>query len=184
MIAGLFVAYGAQEHAEPKTVAEVLGGIITGSTHRLSASARVLAKHFVTYLNAELLPAFDALPTDLDFLSTKDKTAVLDGLAKTNSAGKWLAHLLESSTAHQVQSSLAVLVRRLAPELGSVIVKSPATPNVEFKKNVRKHFKTDFVVFTTDTSLLGGILIYRNGMLTDASWLGKIKSLETLQTTK
>ena len=60
MIAGLLVAYGAQENAAVDTVAEVLSGIISGATYRLSSTAKTFAKHFVSYLNKDLLPAFDA----------------------------------------------------------------------------------------------------------------------------
>ena len=184
MIAGLIVAYGAQEEVEAKTVAEVLDGIVAGSTHRLSVAAKTLAKQFVDYLGSELLPTFDELPNDLGFLPAKDKAGILKKLAQTNLVSRWLAYLLDISTTHQVQSSLSGLVNRLAPERGSVIIKSPVTLDAAFKKTIRKHFKSDFVMFTTDVNLFGGILIYRNGRLIDDSWLGKIKSLSAIKAIK
>jgi len=180
MITGLLVTYGAQEQIEAKAMAEVLNGLSSGFTHQLSTPAKTLAIQFINYLNKELLPIFDALPANLDFLLSQDKARLLDNLAKTNLVDKWLAHLLTMQTTHQVQSSLANLVGRLDSELGRVTVKSPITPNVEFKANVRKHFKSDFVIFNTDNSLLGGLLVYRNSQLVDDSWLGKIKALSTI----
>jgi len=121
------------------------------------------------------------LPNDLGFLPAPEKATILKNLGQTNSVSRWLAYLLNISTVHQVQSGLAGLVRRLDPELGSVNVKSPIELDADFKKAIRKHFRADFVVFTTDTNLLGGIMVYRNGRLMDHSWLGKIKSLATIK---
>jgi hypothetical protein len=135
----------------------------------------------VKYFNTEILPLLDSLPADLDFLSVQDKRAKLEALAKTDLASRWLAHLLDTSTVHQVQSSLAEMVGQLAPELGHVLVKSPMAFDAEFKKSLRKTFKSDFVIFTTDKNLLGGLLTYRNGRLMDDSWLGKIKALATVR---
>ena len=180
MIAGLLVAYAADTGASSEAVAELIGGVTSGYTYRLSTPAKSLAKNFVAFLNTEVLPSFDALPAELNLMSTKDKEKVLDGLRKQSPATKWLAHLLESSTTHQVQSALSALVKKLAPQLGSVVVKTPTDLTTELKTQVRKHFKDDFVVFITDTSLLGGILVYKNGQLIDKSWLGKIKAIASL----
>jgi len=184
MIAGLVVAYGAEEGADARTVAELLNGIIAGSTRRLSTAAQSLAKRMAANINAELLPAFDDLPSDLGLLSAKDKSGTLNGLAKTSLVSRWFSHLLNISTTHQVQSGLAGLAHKLSPDQGSVIIKSPVPLDANFKKTIRKHFKSDFVTFVTDISLLGGIMIYRNGRLMDHSWLGKIKSLATVKTSK
>lgn len=180
MIAGFLVAYGAKQGSTAEAVAELLSGIISGSTRRLSGTAKSLAKQFMTYLRKELMPAFDALPQDLDILSVKDKEVVLDKLSSQGSAEKYLAYLLSSSTTRQVQSGLAALVRKLAPDMGHVVVKSPVALQGDLKQEIRKHLKEDFVVFLTDTSLLGGMLIYRNGQLIDNSWLGRIKSLSAI----
>lgn len=177
MIAGLLVAYGAKEGSTTEAVAELLSGIISGSTYKLSTTARSLAKHFMAYLQKELMPAFDALPLDLDLLSSRDKEQILDKLAEQGSAEKYLAYLLATSTTRQVQSALAALVKKIAPEMGHVVVKSPIALAGALKQEMRKHLKTDFIVFLIDTSLLGGLLIYRNGQLIDNSWLGRIKSL-------
>lgn len=180
MIAGLLVAYAAEHGASSKAVAELIGGVTSGYTYRISADAKSLAKQFVSYLQKDLLPIFDSLPADLDLLSTKDKQVILDKIAAQSATGKWLARLLSTSTTRAVQSALAALARRLAPDLGSVIIKTPLPMESDFKQQVRKHLSRDFVIFTTDTSLLGGILVYRNGQLTDNSWLGKIRNLQTL----
>lgn len=182
MIAGLIVAYGAKNGSTTETVAELLSGLINGSTYKLSTSAKSLVKSFMGYLQKDLLPLFDALPADIDMLSARDKETILDTVASSGPAGQWLAHMLETSTQRQVQSGLAALVRKISPDLGSVVVKTPVAVDANFKKEIRKSFKDDFVVFTTDTSLLGGILVYKNGQLIDNSWLGKINSVKELVT--
>lgn len=177
MIAGLLVAYGAKEGSTTEAVAELLSGIISGSTYKLSTTARSLAKQFMAYLQKELMPAFDALPLDLDLLSIRDKEQILDKLGEQGSAQKYLAYLLGTSTTREVQSALSALVKKIAPEMGHVVVKSPVALPGMLKQDIRKHLKADFVIFLVDTSLLGGLLIYRNGQLIDNTWLGRIKSL-------
>lgn|GEM_PF-3200353 len=183
-MSGIVVAYGAEEGTEAATVAELLKGVVAGSTHRLSVAAQGLARRLAANINSELLPAFDALPNDLGLLPAKDRVDILKNLSQTSLVNRWFGYLLNVSTVHQTQSGLAKLARRLNPEQGSVIIKSPVALDANFKKAIRKHFRTDFVTFATDINLLGGLMIYRNGRLIDHSWLGKIKALSSIKTSK
>lgn len=75
--------------------------------------------------------------------------------------------------AREAQSFLSAL-RDAQP----VIVQSAVDPEPEAKARMRAEAQGNgFVSFLNDRTLLGGLRMYRNGKMTDASWLARVKRL-------
>ena len=150
--------------------------------HFSSPSCTDLLNAFAHYIEKEILPIIDALPISFFITTNEEKEKILDSLCPKGYLSKNILHtFLLSASYEETQDILKNIILKIHPEKENIIVQSAREISPEIKGQIRKTFgEKAAVTFQVHRSLLGGMLIYKNGEIMDSSWIGKITALKKL----
>lgn len=150
--------------------------------HFNSEKAQLILQAFAIYIETTLVDVIDQLAIEFFIQGEESKSKVLKNILDLNKVSeKVLYDFLIISSYEEVQNSLKKLVFKINPAKENIVIQTARQCDLSFKKDIRKEFKENgFVRFQVNKTLLGGMLVYQNGVLSDSSWLGKIKALKDL----
>lgn len=123
-------------------------------------------------------PRLDALDQEF-FDAPKKKRWKTMSTWSSSSLLKVLVEFLSTARSHEVQSMIREVYETFSDKEGIVMVTSPRSLDAKVKQQIRKHYGTG-VVFHVDTSLVGGISIYKDGRICDKSFSSLLSRLSHL----
>jgi len=143
----------------------------------------VLLEVFVNYLNEIIIPLYDKISVRFYVASVEEKKALLEKLFSDNSlCFKMVRNFFSRSTGEEIQKLFGEIVKKGFVNSKTIIIQSAHECLASLKNEIRSHYGKDyFLIFQVNTSLLGGMLIYKDGVIQDSSWLGKISALKNFR---
>lgn len=143
-------------------------------------------KAVVEFFTGPFAGKIDKLNSDFYGFSGKDQWTVVNELIKSDSvvAGT-LRELLVKRTYQELSTGLVDLTKRVVGA-AYVVVQSPREVDPELKKEIRHDLVKDnplsFPVFQINKKLIGGIRIFKDGDVTDLSWVSRVQNFISLNT--
>ncbi len=134
-----------------------------------------LATSFMRFFRDECEPFLDSIA------DAGESKSVIEAFQ-----GKWivehvLGDILLKSNAREMQKMLRDLYKRFESDKPLVVVRSPRELSQKTKQHIRNFYDSG-VVFERDANLVGGLMIYRDGIIIDKSFssiLSRIPSLSS-----
>ena len=159
-------------------------GVSPEETAQLIATPQIASPKLQTVLVRQLntwLIQLDALPSDFDTLDPQAQTIEANKIfAGTESADKLWCQYLTTTTLAGIQGQIHELAARYKLPAEITIVRAATSVPRSLRQEIRDHFKTNLVLFETDTNLLGGLQIYHQHKLFDYSWQARLTALNAL----
>ena len=171
----------------PSEEADIFGLIkesinFLAETNNLELESTEGLKVFVNFLEEKVVPEIDKIPATFFVDSVKNKRDFLQkNISHSGLMWNVLCNLLTTCSFEELQSELSNLVLRVYPNRFSLLIQSARECEPKLKLEIRSYNKDKFYVsFQIQKSLLGGMRVYANSVLQDASWLGRISLLKSI----
>ncbi len=137
-----------------------------------------LLQKFVSVLQSNVIPCFDQFPLSFFSLPLSQKQAILkEKISQDSCLNSSLIHIFSFFTAEDVQKQLSRFLNIFSSRSRKLFVKSVRDVDGVTRADIRSHYPEDFIVFKVQKTLLGGMQIYNQGKLFDATWKGKVDAL-------
>lgn len=162
---------------------DALGAVSYLRTGKVPEAAAGLLLALNGFLVADFGFLLDGVSGDFYSLPVEDRLKLLS-LPNVESSQLYRAayDILVRENYHSVASA----VQRFVSTVGqgtSLLIQIPRPMSGEDKKTIRqsvlKSHPDSFLVFAVEPSILGGLRFFEGGVLRDASWLSRIKTLST-----
>ena len=150
--------------------------------HYKTDLSQLLLTEYKKYIEKNILPLLDMIPVSF-FMRTDEKKyeELKDIFSENTISSKIIRNVFVQSSYEEIQKFLKNIIVKISPKTNNVIIQSARECSGELKKEIRNNFgATSIVSFQVNKNLLGGVLVYQNGKLTDSTWLGKIQALKDL----
>lgn len=156
--------------------------IFLGSDSNADLNSTKILKSFADYFESEVIPEIDKLSAGHFVLSVSEKKQVLkETLTQKGLLWNTLRNTLVTCSFEELQSELTRLILSVYPNRSSLLIQSARECDLKLKTEIRYTNREKFYVqFQIQKGLLGGIRIYANSALVDASWLGKVSSMKNI----
>lgn len=184
MITRLFLSYIVDEakklsHAEQVAMMlEFRSSLQFLSKRKKEIKNDALLQKFASVLRVKVIPVFDQFPLSFFSLPLGEKQSVLkEKIPQNSSLDSSLAHILSFFTAEEIQKQFSRFLNMFADVPKKLFVKSVRDIDSSTRADIRSRYQDSFVVFKVEKNLLGGMQIYNQGKLSDATWKGKVDAL-------
>lgn len=131
------------------------------------------------YVKSVTADALDSLDMNYSLLSNGERSKVVDGVLESSNSE--LTQAIRASLVSDTTHALVAKVREIAElsgQAGNMVVKVAAPVGSELRRDMRKalskKYPDSYVAFHVDSELAGGLRIYADGNLIDASWMAEI----------
>jgi len=143
---------------------------------------QIVLLDYYDFLLEKIVPVLDKISVKFFVASKEDKLALLEaifpekGLFFDN-----LKSLLLVSSNEEVQELFSIISKKINKTGSLIKIQSARECSPSLKGEIRSQYGENyFVTFQVNTRLLGGMLIYKDGKITDSSWIGKIHALKSI----
>jgi len=141
-------------------------------------------KAVVDFFTGPFAAKIDMLGSDFYGFKEKDQWTVAEQLIKSDSrVAQTLRDLLVRRTYQELSTGFVNLSQRVVGAT-YIVVQTPREASVELKKEMRKALvKEDpmsFPVFQINRKLIGGLRVFKDGVVEDHSWLTRVHTFTSL----
>jgi len=142
----------------------------------------LLLKELISFIKNDVLNILDTLNTDFFLENHKQREKILNNLiTQKGLVYKLIKEIFLTLSYEEIQKIFQAIIIIASPETEKMFIQSAREFNVNTKKEIRNSFSNGITTFKINKNLLGGIRIYKDGVLSDSSWLGKLKNLKLLK---
>ena len=187
MITRLFLSYIVDEAKKlPTPQQEELMGLVRAALPLLDKNKKgvrdnALLQSFASVIRVQVVPCFDQLPLSFFSLPLTQKQSILKNtISQDTCLHRSLFHILSFFTAEEIQKQLARFLIVFSEHPKKLFVKSASEIDSSLRADIRAHYPDNFIIFKIQRGLLGGIQIYHQGKLSDATWKGKLDAMSSM----
>jgi len=168
---------------DPKFLEDLKEALLALSSSSQKIIDNKLLKGFSEFVNSKIIPVFDKISIKFFIASLSDRKVLLKKVFATDDLfHKTLRSLLLNASNEEAQGMFSEIFKKGNPGGSLVKIQSAREATVVLKNEIRQEYgKESFVVFQVNTRLLGGLLVYKDGKISDFSWRGRVNSLKKAQ---